>query len=282
MLTQPRAGSARRCVRYRTGDRVRRGRRRRARAAGPSCASRAGILGRLDDMLIVRGVNVFPSAHRGHRAPLPGGGRVPDRGVPRRASWTRCGCSSRSTATPAASPRDRCRRRCASTSASACEVVPVPRRQPAALRAQGPSRRPPHRSTAPSPDARYARPDRPPHVVDPALSAGLLVIDVGHASESPARRTTPTPHRPHRARAIARPSAASTTPSRALAFGLIRRVLRDPAPAEEVLQEVFWQVWQEAPGTIRAAAAPRRGSSCGPRPGQSISSGPSVEESRPS
>ena len=31
------------------------------------------------------------------------------------------------------------------------------------------------------------------------------------------------------------------------ALGLIRRVLRDPSPAEEVLQEVFWQVWQEAP-----------------------------------
>src|SRR5215475_16021951 len=30
------------------------------------------------------------------------------------------------------------------------------------------------------------------------------------------------------------------------AFRLIRRVLRDPAPAEEVLQEVFWQVWQDA------------------------------------
>ena len=28
-------------------------------------------------------------------------------------------------------------------------------------------------------------------------------------------------------------------------FGLIRRVLRDSAPAEEVLQEVFWQVWRE-------------------------------------
>jgi RNA polymerase sigma-70 factor (ECF subfamily) len=32
----------------------------------------------------------------------------------------------------------------------------------------------------------------------------------------------------------------------ALAFGLIRRVLRDPETAKEVLQEVFWQVWQEA------------------------------------
>jgi RNA polymerase sigma-70 factor, ECF subfamily len=31
------------------------------------------------------------------------------------------------------------------------------------------------------------------------------------------------------------------------ALGLIRRVLRDPSPAEEVLQEVVWQVWQEAP-----------------------------------
>jgi RNA polymerase sigma-70 factor, ECF subfamily len=32
-----------------------------------------------------------------------------------------------------------------------------------------------------------------------------------------------------------------------IAFGLIRRVLRDPEAAAEVLQEVFWQVWQEAP-----------------------------------
>jgi RNA polymerase sigma-70 factor, ECF subfamily len=32
-----------------------------------------------------------------------------------------------------------------------------------------------------------------------------------------------------------------------IAFGLIRRVLRDPEAAAEVLQEVFWQVWREAP-----------------------------------
>ncbi|HEY7039470.1 MAG TPA: sigma-70 family RNA polymerase sigma factor, partial [Methylomirabilota bacterium] len=32
-----------------------------------------------------------------------------------------------------------------------------------------------------------------------------------------------------------------------LAFGLIRRVLRDPEAAADVLQEVFWQVWKEAP-----------------------------------
>jgi RNA polymerase sigma-70 factor, ECF subfamily len=31
-----------------------------------------------------------------------------------------------------------------------------------------------------------------------------------------------------------------------MAFGLIRRVLRDPEAAAEVLQEVFWQVWKEA------------------------------------
>ena len=31
------------------------------------------------------------------------------------------------------------------------------------------------------------------------------------------------------------------------AFGLIRRVLRGPEAAAEVLQEVFWQVWREAP-----------------------------------
>jgi phenylacetate-CoA ligase len=48
-------------IRYRTGDRVR-------RAEGPCACGRTfarlegGILGRLDDMLIVRGVNVFPSA----------------------------------------------------------------------------------------------------------------------------------------------------------------------------------------------------------------------------
>jgi len=40
-----------------------------------------------------------------------------------------------------------------------------------------------------------------------------------------------------------------------LALGLIRRILRDPAAAEEVLQEVFWQIWREA-----ARYDPRRGS----------------------
>jgi RNA polymerase sigma-70 factor (ECF subfamily) len=38
------------------------------------------------------------------------------------------------------------------------------------------------------------------------------------------------------------------------AFGLIRRVLRDPGVSEEVLQEVFWQIWREA-----AQYDPRRG-----------------------
>ncbi|MGH7332034.1 MAG: phenylacetate--CoA ligase family protein [Candidatus Rokuibacteriota bacterium] len=48
-------------VRYRTGDRVRRD--DRACPCGRSFMKLAGgILGRLDDMLIVRGVNVFPSA----------------------------------------------------------------------------------------------------------------------------------------------------------------------------------------------------------------------------
>jgi RNA polymerase sigma-70 factor (ECF subfamily) len=40
-----------------------------------------------------------------------------------------------------------------------------------------------------------------------------------------------------------------------LAFGLIRRILREKEAAEEVLQEVFWQIWREA-GTYD----PRRGS----------------------
>ena len=41
-----------------------------------------------------------------------------------------------------------------------------------------------------------------------------------------------------------------------LAFGLIRRVLRDPESAEEVLQEVFWQVWQDAPRYDPARGTP--------------------------
>jgi RNA polymerase sigma-70 factor (ECF subfamily) len=40
-----------------------------------------------------------------------------------------------------------------------------------------------------------------------------------------------------------------------LAFGLIRRILREKESAEEVLQEVFWQVWREA-----GAFDPARGS----------------------
>src|SRR5438552_5667735 len=40
-----------------------------------------------------------------------------------------------------------------------------------------------------------------------------------------------------------------------LALGLIRRILRDPSASEEVLQEVFWQIWQEA-----ARYDPNRGS----------------------
>jgi RNA polymerase sigma-70 factor (ECF subfamily) len=39
------------------------------------------------------------------------------------------------------------------------------------------------------------------------------------------------------------------------ALGVVRRVLRDQYAAEEVLQEVFWQVWREA-----AQYDPRRGS----------------------
>ena len=41
-----------------------------------------------------------------------------------------------------------------------------------------------------------------------------------------------------------------------LAFGLIRRVLRDRESAEEVLQEVFWQVWQDAAGFDPARGTP--------------------------
>jgi RNA polymerase sigma-70 factor (ECF subfamily) len=40
-----------------------------------------------------------------------------------------------------------------------------------------------------------------------------------------------------------------------LAFGLIRRILRSSAEAEEVLQEVFWEIWRSA-----ADYDPKRGS----------------------
>ncbi len=40
-----------------------------------------------------------------------------------------------------------------------------------------------------------------------------------------------------------------------LAFGLIRRIVRSAAEAEEVLQEVFWEIWSSA-----AAYDPARGS----------------------
>ena len=40
------------------------------------------------------------------------------------------------------------------------------------------------------------------------------------------------------------------------AHGLIRRVLRDPEAAAEVLQEVFWQVWREAPQYDPARGSP--------------------------
>jgi len=51
-------------LRYRTGDRVRRARTRCA-CGRASLRLEGGILGRIDDMLIVRGVNVFPSALEG-------------------------------------------------------------------------------------------------------------------------------------------------------------------------------------------------------------------------
>jgi phenylacetate-CoA ligase len=47
-------------LRFRTGDRV-----RKARARDGGLALEGGILGRLDDMVVVRGVNVYPSAIEG-------------------------------------------------------------------------------------------------------------------------------------------------------------------------------------------------------------------------
>ncbi|MCW5552927.1 MAG: AMP-binding protein [Verrucomicrobiae bacterium] len=65
LTTLGRTGSP--LLRYRTGDLVRRGTGNGTRGTPCACGSRelaldGGILGRVDDMLIVRGVNVYPSA----------------------------------------------------------------------------------------------------------------------------------------------------------------------------------------------------------------------------
>jgi phenylacetate-CoA ligase len=49
-------------LRYRTGDLVRRGERSQCACGSVELALEGGILGRVDDMLVVRGVNVYPSA----------------------------------------------------------------------------------------------------------------------------------------------------------------------------------------------------------------------------
>ena len=41
-----------------------------------------------------------------------------------------------------------------------------------------------------------------------------------------------------------------------LAFGLIRRILPQPGDAEDVLQEVFWEIWRLAPRYEPARGAP--------------------------
>ena len=42
----------------------------------------------------------------------------------------------------------------------------------------------------------------------------------------------------------------------ALALGVIRRIVRDPALAEEVLQDVFWEAWSTAGGYDPARGTP--------------------------
>ena len=57
-------------------------------------------------------------------------------------------------------------------------------------------------------------------------------------------------------------------------FGVIRRVLRDPAQSEEVAQEVLVEVWRTATRFDRpSAAAPRPGSTRWPTGGRSTGSG---------
>ena len=137
-----RAGSP--LLRYLTGDRVR-------VAGGPCACGRTflrlagGILGRVDDMLIVRGVNVFPSALEGivrrfpavdefliEVVPAERDGRS---AAPRRGEWRRP-VVGRAVGAGGRARRPRHPRRGGARAG----------RQPAALRAEGPPPRPPHRS----------------------------------------------------------------------------------------------------------------------------------------
>lgn len=49
-------------IRYRTGDLVRRGREEICECGRAEAVLEGGILGRVDDMVVIRGVNIFPSA----------------------------------------------------------------------------------------------------------------------------------------------------------------------------------------------------------------------------
>lgn len=129
-------------LRYRTGDGV--------RVARTPCACGrtflrldGGILGRVDDLLIVRGCQRVPLRDRGHRAPLPRGRRVRDRGLPPRPA--RRGAPAPRGSGSGARGGGRGAGGGARGSGDPGRGGVGPRTEPAPLRAQGPSPRPARR-----------------------------------------------------------------------------------------------------------------------------------------
>ena len=61
------------------------------------------------------------------------------------------------------------------------------------------------------------------------------------------QRRHPTNCSPGSAPVTGRRSPRSTTPPRPRVFGLVRRLVVDPAQAEEVTQDVYLEIWQTAP-----------------------------------
>ena len=170
-------------------------------------ASRRGLLGRVDDMLVVRGVNVFPSALEGivRRFPTVDEFMIE---VYRRHEMDEVRLLLEVSG--GGDIAAQVQRRCASTSVSVSKSWRFPRRA-SPLGAQGPPRRPPHRRLNPfsTPGCRgwISRPaTRPRRAAVRYCQAGeLLILMAGtcvRALPHPPRPPICRPYRPRRSRGL--------------------------------------------------------------------------------